>query len=276
GSHFWANVVITSLRNDEGVLVGYAKITRDLTERREAEQHLRATNVELERFAVAVAHDLTEPLHTIVGLADLTARRLDDRLDDESREYLDHIRGGARRLRRLLDALLEYSRTSQREMLSEPVSTGEAVRHVVNGLAARIAEAQATVDFDADALPVVQADPAMLELVLQNLISNALKFRGDEPPRVTITAHQHEDQDDMCCLVVSDNGIGIAPAHRDAIFDLFQRLQPADEYPGTGTGLALVKRIVERHGGEIGVDSKVDEGSRFWFTLPAAGASSAS
>jgi len=267
GSHFWANVVITALRNEQGVLIGYAKVTRDLTERREAEQRLRATNAELERFAVAVAHDLTEPLHTIVGLADLTTRRLGDRLDDDSRQYLDHIRGGARRLRRLLDALLEYSRTSQRAMLSERVSSGQAARHVVDGLAARIAEAQATIVYDPEALPLVQADPAMLELVLQNLVSNALKFRGDDPPRIVITAQPHGDG--MWCLAVADNGIGIAPAHREAIFDLFARLQPADVYPGSGTGLALVKRIVERHGGEIGVESVVGEGSRFWFTVPA-------
>jgi PAS domain S-box-containing protein len=267
GKRFWASVVITALRNNHGTLVGFGKVTRDLTERRASEESLREVNRELERFAAAAAHDLSEPLHTIVGLADLTERRAGDALDAESREYLAHISDGARRLRRLVDSLLEYSRTSQRELRRTSVPTAVAVRNVVDALAAQITDAGATVEYDPEAMPVVAADGAMLELVLQNLLSNALKFRSEEPPRVVVSARRDGE---TWRLEVADNGIGISDDHVAAIFDLFQRLHPAGRFPGSGLGLALVKRVVERHGGDLGVESTPDEGSRFWFTLPVA------
>jgi PAS domain S-box-containing protein len=266
GTTFWASVVITALRNEHGVLVGFGKVTRDLSERRAAEEGLREVNRELERFASAAAHDLSEPLHTIVGLVDLTRRRAGDALDAESLEYLDHVSDGARRLRLLVDALLEYSRASQRELHRTQVSIAQAVRRVVDALSLQISETDGTVVYDREALPVVAADGPMIELVLQNLISNALKFRGEAPPRVEITARR---DDGVWCLEVRDNGIGISDEHLAPIFDLFQRLHPAGRFPGSGLGLALVKRIVERHGGRLGVESTVGEGSRFWFTLPA-------
>jgi PAS domain S-box-containing protein len=266
GSRFWANVVITPLRNEHGVLVGFAKVTRDLSERRAAEENLRAVNRELERFATAAAHDLSEPLHTIVGLADLTEQRAGDRLDDESREYLAHISAGARRLRRLVDALLEYSRASQDDLREGRVAIAGALDRVVDGLAAQITAAGATIDYDPQQLPEVAADPVMVELVLQNLLTNALKFRSDAPPRVDVRAHR---KGPVWRIDVCDNGIGISDEHRARIFDLFQRLHPSDRYPGTGLGLALVKRVVERHGGDLGVDPAPGQGSRFWFTLPA-------
>jgi PAS domain S-box-containing protein len=267
GSRFWANVVITPLRNDHGVLVGFGKVTRDLTERRVAAEGLRTVNVELERFAAAAAHDLSEPLHTIVGLAELIERRGAGGLDDETREYLGLISGGARRLRRLVDALLQYSGASQRDLRRERVVIADALGQVVDALAASISEAAATIDYDAKALPVVAADPPMIELVLQNLVSNALKFRGDVPVRVEVSARR---EDGMWRVEVADNGIGIAEEHRDRVFELFQRLHPAEDYQGTGLGLALARRVVERHGGRMGVDSVVGPGSRFWLTLPAA------
>src|SRR3954453_9221717 len=217
GARFWASVVITALRNEHGVLVGFGKVTRDLTERRAAEEGLREVNRELERFASAAAHDLSEPLHTIVGLVDLTRRRAGDALDAESREYLMHISDGARRLRRLVDSLLEYSRTSQRELRRTGVSTAEALRNVVDGLAAQIGENEATIDYDPEQLPVVAADGAMLELVLQNLLSNALKFRGEEAPHVQVSAQR---ENGSWRLEVADNGIGISDDHLAPIFDL--------------------------------------------------------
>jgi light-regulated signal transduction histidine kinase (bacteriophytochrome) len=152
GTQFWANVVITALRDEDGELLGFGKVTRDLTDRRRAEQALRETNADLERFAGAVAHDLTEPLHTIVGLADLTARRYGDKLDDEGREYLAYVSEGARRLRRLLDGLLVYSRASQRDLRLKPVDVAAALGNVLEGLRARIASAGARIEFEATAL----------------------------------------------------------------------------------------------------------------------------
>jgi PAS domain S-box-containing protein len=266
GTQFWANVVITALHDDDGNHVGFAKVTRDLSERRRTEQALRESNADLERFAAAVAHDLTEPLHTIVGLADLTARRYGDVLDDQGREYLAFVADGARRLRRLLDGLLAYSRASQRELRLKPVDVAAALGNVIEGLRARIAAVGARIEFEATALPRVMADPELLEIVLQNLVSNGLKF-SEDVPRVTVSAHA---VDGKWRLEVADQGIGISPRDQEQIFGLFNRLHPQDRYEGAGLGLTMCRRIVERHGGRMGVDSTPGKGSRFWFTLPAA------
>ena len=273
GSRFWASVVLTALRDENGALVGFGKVTRDLTDRRlheEALRHvaaeLRLANADLERFTAAAAHDLADPLHTIVGLAELTVQRFGDQLDPTAREYLGHVVEGARRMRRLLDGLLAYSRATQHELNVEPVDVATALGNVLAGLRARISERQASVEFTADTLPRVTADLTLLEIVLQNLISNALKF-ADERPRVEIAAHRDRA---MWRLEVADNGIGIRPEDQEAIFGLFQRLHPADRYAGSGLGLAMALRIIERHGGAMGVESEPGAGARFWFTLPAA------
>jgi len=273
GSRFWANVVITALPDEEGELVGFGKVTRDLTDRRlneEALRHvaseLRLANADLERFTAAAAHDLADPLHTIVGLAELTVRRYGDQIDPTGREYLEHVVEGARRMRRLLDGLLAYSRATQHELNVEAVDVASALGNVLAGLRARISECRATVEFTADTLPRVTADPTLLEIVLQNLISNALKFSEDDP-RIEVTA---ERTGEMWRLEVADNGIGIRPDDQDAIFGLFQRLHPADRYAGSGLGLAMALRIIERHGGAMGVEPEPGAGARFWFTLPAA------
>jgi PAS domain S-box-containing protein len=274
GSRFWASVVITALRNEQGILVGYAKITRDLTDRREAEEELRRTaselqrsNAELERFASAAAHDLVEPLHTIAGLTDLVMRRHADKIDEDGREALGHIRSGAERLRGLVDGLLAYARASHEALQRTPVSVGEAVEHVLDGLRVTLQERGARVERGAGHLGTVLADERLLELVLQNLIANALKFNDREHPLVAISC---EPTDGELRLTVADDGIGIAPQHQEQVFGLFSRLHGIDRYPGTGMGLALCRRIIERHGGDMGVDSAPGQGSRFWFTLPAA------
>jgi PAS domain S-box-containing protein len=274
GSRFWANVVMTPLREDDGTLRGYSKVTRDLTARREAEQDLRRTaeelersNVELERFASAAAHDLAEPLHTIAGLADLIDRRHRDVLDEEGREALHHIRSGAARLRGLVDGLLAYSRASHGAMRRERVDVGEMLAHVLDSLRARLDERDATIEHTEGALGAVMGDARLLEAVLQNLIANALKFNERDQPRIEVSA---ERVGDALRLSVADDGIGIAPEYQERVFGLFSRLHGVGEYPGTGLGLAMCRRIIERHGGEMGVDSTPGEGSRFWFTLPAA------
>jgi PAS domain S-box-containing protein len=265
GSRFWAGVLITALRNDYGTLLGFAKVTRDLTEQRAAEDALRDTAAELERFATAAAHELSEPLHTITGLADLAADRYGEALGTEGGEFLRHISDGARRLQARVDGLLEYSRGSRRELNWQTVRVGDTVQNVLDGLRARIDERGAAVVADLDALPSVRADPQMLEVVLQNLVANALKFSEDEP-RVEIGAEAAEGE---WCLWVADHGIGIPPEQQRAVFGLFERLHTPERYAGTGLGLALARRIVERHGGRMGVDSTPGAGSRFWFTLPA-------
>jgi PAS domain S-box-containing protein len=273
GSTFWANVVIAPLRNDRGVVVGYAKVTRDLTTRREAEQELRRTaaelersNAELDRFASVAAHDLAEPLHTIAGLADLIEYRYGESLHPEAREALAHVRGGAERLRGLLDGLLAYSRASHGEIRRERVEVAGALGRVLESLSARIEERGARIDQNPGALGAVLADGRLLEAVLQNLIANALKFTEDDP-RIEVSAVRLDSE---WRLIVADNGIGIAPEYQERVFGLFSRLHASERYPGIGLGLAMCRRIVERHGGEMGVESTLGEGSRFWFTLPAA------
>jgi PAS domain S-box-containing protein len=273
GTTFWANVVITALRNEHGVLVGFAKVTRDLTERRAAAEELRATadelarsNAELEHFASIAAHDLVEPLHTMHGMADLLERRYADRLDADARSFLGVIGDEAVRLRALVDGLLAYARAGKREVNQRPVPLGDVVEEVVEGLRARIKDSDATVRFDRDALPSVCADRPLLGSIVQNLVGNALKF-GGQHPRVEITAQR---EDGAWRISVTDDGIGIPSAEQERIFDLFHRLHPRDAYAGTGLGLALTQRLVARHGGRIGVRSAPDEGSCFWFTLPAA------
>jgi PAS domain S-box-containing protein len=274
GSRFWASVVITALRNDAGTLVGYGKVVRDLTARREADEDLRRTakelersNADLDRFASAAAHDLAEPLHTIAGLADLIDRRHGAALGDEAREALAHIRSGTERLRARVDGLLAYSRASHAAMRRERVDVREALGHVLAALRARLDQREAQVSHAVDGLGVVMADSRLLEAVLQNLIANALKFNDGERPRIEISA---EPVNGAWRLSVADDGIGIAPEYHDQIFGLFSRLHAAEHYPGTGMGLAMCRRIIERHGGDMGVDSIPGEGSRFWFTLPAA------
>ena len=265
GARFWANVIITPLRGDSGVLTGYAKVTRDLTERRVAELALRDTAAELERFATAAAHELSEPLHTMTGLADLALDRYGPTLEGDGREFLTHISASAHRLQRRVDGLLEYARGAQAELAWRPVALADAVGHVIEGLGARIEERGAVVEVELPDGCTVQSDADMLEVVLQNLVANALKFT-EADPRITISA---EERRDMWCVWVADNGIGIAPEQQEGVFAIFQRLHSEDQFAGTGMGLALALRIVERHGGSMGVESEPGAGSRFWFTLPA-------
>ncbi len=275
GTRFWASVVITVLRDADGDLVGFGKVTRDLTARREAEQELRASadelarsNAELERFASSAAHDLTQPLATIAGLADLVASRYAEGMDEEGRTYLDLIRGGAANLRGMVDGLLNYARAAQQVVRPRPIALGSVMEEVTGSLRAQVAERGATIVYDTGALPVVEADADLLAVVLRNLVSNGLKFNERPAPRVEVTA---EPEGEGWRVVVTDDGLGVPEGEHEQIFAMFHRLHSQDRFPGTGLGLALTRRIVERHGGQIGVESTPGGGSRFWFTLPAPG-----
>jgi PAS domain S-box-containing protein len=275
GSRLWANVVLTSVRDDEGTLVGFAKVTRDLTERRAAEQAVRAanarlerTNRELDRFAAVAAHDLQEPLRTIAGFSGLLAERHAAALDDTARGYVAHIAAGVDRMTRLVDDLLGYARAA------EPTGVGGDTVVLADAIGVVLSELRATVDAHGTEIAVdvagdvhVHAEERDVEAALRNLISNAVKFADSGAPRVTVRAGLVERD---VRIDVTDNGIGIDPADRPRLFQPFQRLDSAADQPGTGLGLAIAQRVVERNGGSIGVDSVAGEGSRFWFTLPAA------
>jgi PAS domain S-box-containing protein len=270
GTRFWANVVITAVRDENGTLVGYAKVTRDLTQRRRAEDALRATaeelertNAELERFAGAAAHDLVQPLHTIVGLADVIRERSGDDLDARTLEALGHMKTSGLRLADRVEALLRYARSTREELAVQTVPVAEVLDHVESTLRGSIESRGAVIERD-DVLGTVRADPVLLEVVLQNLVENALKFT-ESAPRVRIGSVLDGAQRR---LTISDNGIGIAERDRERVFQLFSRAGAEGAYAGAGMGLALSRQVVERHGGEIGVEPNPGGGSTFWFTLP--------
>jgi PAS domain S-box-containing protein len=259
GSHFWANVVVTPLRDDHNVLVGYAKVTRDLTARRAAQEELR-------QFTSSAAHDMREPLRTISGFAELLQRRFADELPDEAVEYLGHIGSSASRMQRLLEDLLTYARSGAGTVAQEPVVLREAVDAVLEGLRAATDErgTQLSVEVPPDA--VVAGDRTAVEVVLQNLISNAVKFSAGDGQRVVVAA---EPVDDGWRITIADNGPGVPVDGQGRIFDPFVQLAHGDER-GTGLGLAIVRRLVNRQSGRAGVESIPGEGSTFWVVLPRA------
>ena len=274
GTTFWANVVITTLRDEDGTIVGFGKVTRDLTDRRRSEQareraatELEAANQQLRTFASAAAHDLAEPLRTVRGFADLLATRYGDRLDDRGRGFLEHVQSGSERMQALIDHLLVYVRAGAPRWRNDDMDSGRAVRRVLSALDVAIQERAATVEADTRSFPMVHADQAGFELVVQNLLSNALKFSGEVPPHVRIAAAPDPTG---WRFSVSDDGIGIPPDLQERAFDAFRRVHGRDDLRGTGLGLAICRRIVESFGGTIGVESAEGEGSTFSFTVPGA------
>ncbi len=275
GSEFPVEISLSPLRIDGQLLI--TAIIRDVTERVRAEVELKRTaarlaqqtaelkrsNEELQQFAYVASHDLQEPLRMVASYTQLLARRYRGKLDADADEFIEYAVDGARRMQALINDLLAYSRVGTRGQEFEPTDANAVFDQVVTDLGAAIEEAQAVVT--RDDLPTVVVDPSQFGQLLQNLLSNAIKFRGERPPRVHVSARL---EDDAWLFSVSDNGIGIAPEYTDRIFVIFQRLHSRAQYPGTGIGLAICKKIVERHGGRIWVESTPGEGSTFYFTLP--------
>lgn len=252
---------------------GLGLIASDLTRLKEYEEELRLTIVELKRsnkdleqFAYVASHDLQEPLRIVTSYIRLLEEHFGDSLDDKATQYFGFVVESARRMRRLIKDLLSYSRVDTNAWSLEAVDSGEVVRRSVENLGVAIEESGADITWDS--LPPVLADEVQAVQVFQNLISNAIKFRREEALRIHIEG-KVDGGDVVFC--VGDNGIGIAEEFHDRIFDIFQRLNDSTDYEGTGIGLSLVKRIVERHGGHVWLDSKVGTGTKFYFTLPYAG-----
>ncbi|MSS72009.1 MAG: PAS domain-containing sensor histidine kinase [Candidatus Latescibacteria bacterium] len=274
GTWFWANVVITPVRDETGQLRGFAKVTRDITERRWAEEALRRandrlkeTNAELESFTYTISHDLRAPLRAMQGFADALQEDYADRLDPTGRDYTRRIAAAARRMDTLIQDLLSYSRLSRADLQLETVALASVTEEARAQLEAdlRNRKAQVTVD---EPLPAVKGHAATLVQIVANLMANAIKFVAPEvTPQVKIWAQEQKGWVRLC---VKDNGIGIAPEHRERIFRVFERLHGADVYPGTGIGLAIVRKGMERMGGRAGVESEVGQGSQFWIELPKA------
>jgi light-regulated signal transduction histidine kinase (bacteriophytochrome) len=232
-------------------------------ELRERELQLQRSNEELEHFAYLASHDLQEPLRTIRSYVDLLEQRAAAGLDDRARSWLGFVGEGAERMSHLIADLLEYSRTGRSHGPAQDADLNAAWDLAVANLEHSIGEAGATVT--RDELPVVRARPGELTSLLQNLIANGLKYRGEAAPNVHASAHADDGRWE---IAVSDNGIGIDPRFHDRVFGLFQRLHTAEEYPGTGMGLAIVKKIAESNGGNVRVESRAGQGSTFVVTLP--------
>jgi len=267
--------VVVKTKDELGQLAAaFNKMTEqlfeDITERKRAEEGLKQTMAELERsneelqqFAYVASHDLQEPLRMVASYTQLLSRRYKGKLDTDADEFITYAVDGATRMQQMINALLTYSRVDTRGKDFKPTDCKSVLEAVLANLRVAIEESGAVVTHDP--LPTVMADEVQLTQLFQNLIDNAIKFRGDEPPRVHISAKQKGAE---WVFSVRDGGIGIDPQFAERVFVIFQRLHGKQEYPGTGIGLAICQRIVERHGGRIWMESQPGEGSTFYFTIP--------
>jgi PAS domain S-box-containing protein len=271
GSRFWANVIITALRDDGGKLIGFSKITRDLTDRMQAEQALleksemlKQSNAELEQFAYVASHDLKEPLRMVASYTGLLAEDWEGKLGAEADQYIRYAVEGAKRMQALIDDLLNYARVGRIGGRTQRVDLQQLAETVLANLEESIHANGAGIEIGE--LPTVMGNPMLLGQLLQNLIANAIKFHGNAPPVVQVSSFERGDQ---WLFAVKDNGIGIEPQYAERIFEVFQRLHGRGEYEGTGIGLAICRKVVEQHGGRIWVESQPGQGSTFYFTMPA-------
>ncbi len=287
GSRFWAENLITTLRAPDGELRGFAKVVHDATERRLADEEIRRLNESLERrveerteqlaeanqaleaFTYTVSHDLRAPLRGVQGFSEALLEDSGDRLDDAGREYAHRIVSAAQRMEGLIQDLLTYSRLSRAQIDPQRVDLDSAVADAWEQIR-ETAPPDARLEVE-EPLPAVTGHRPTLVQVLANLLGNAVKFVPQgAAPEVRVRA---EDHDGRARIWVEDRGIGIDPAHQERIFNVFERLHGGESYPGTGIGLAIVRKGMERMGGQAGVESQPGEGARFWIELPRAGES---
>jgi PAS domain S-box-containing protein len=258
------SLTISPVRDAQGAIIGASKIARDISDRKRIEDDLRRANQELEQFAFSASHDLQEPVRSVKIYSELLAKHFEGRLDTEALEFLGYLRLGATRMETLVRDLLTYMQVTKFESPAEITDANESLKIALANLAGTVLETGAQIT--ADSLPSVRVHGAHLQQLFQNLIGNAIKYRSPQrPPVVHVTAQGYNGH---WIFAVTDNGIGIDSEYKERIFGLFKRLHTTDEYSGTGIGLAICQRIVERYRGRIWVESEPGRGSTFRFTLP--------
>jgi PAS domain S-box-containing protein len=281
GIRGFSDVSISPLKNAKGEIIGFRGISRDITARKRLEeereallqeirkinQKLEAANKELQDFVYIASHDLREPLRKISSFGTLLQDSLKGKLNEDQQENFQFMIAGARRMQDMIDALLTYSRLTTKAKPPELVDLNKVIEDLKKlELATMLDETQGTINVP-EPLPSVQADPSQMHQLFQNLIGNGLKFHEEgTPPEIII--HAHDVENNMIWIEVEDNGIGIDEKYHGQLFTMFRRLHSQDQYEGTGIGLASCKKIVERHGGNIGIKPTPGRGSTFWFTLP--------
>jgi PAS domain S-box-containing protein len=265
GTAFPVEYTSTPIMEDEKI-VGAVVTFRDVTELRKMAEALARSNADLQQFAYSASHDLQEPLRVVAGFVNLLAKRYKGKIDKKADEFIEYAIEGTKSMQALIKDLLDYSQVGTAVRSFEPTDCSSAVDKAVFNLQAAIRESGAIITYDN--LPSVTADSSQLIRLFQNLIGNAIKFRSKEAPKIQISASRLENE---WVFSVKDNGIGIDPKFANRIFVTFQRLHGRKEYPGSGIGLATCKKIVERHGGRIWVESEPEKGSVFYFTIPIEG-----
>ena len=281
---FWANIVITAVYNKENVLIGFSKVTRDLTERKASEKELREShdrfrqladelkvtnteltnaNEELEQFTSIVSHDLQEPVRTIKSFLQLMDMKLDEGQSADLKTYLTKAINSANRMKELIQNVLHYSQLSRNEIVKKEVNVNDLFNEALQNIKTAIeaSKGQITIENEVD---IIHGDRVQLVQLVQNLLSNALKFTSLESPAIKIKCTREADQ---VKFAVSDNGIGIAEGNLNKVFEIFRRLNTKKDYPGTGIGLAICKKIADRHHGKIWPESQLGKGTTFYFTL---------
>jgi PAS domain S-box-containing protein len=286
GTVFWASVVITAIFNSKGIFLGYAKVTRDLTERKEAEiallessrkyklladklketnSSLAEANKELGEFTSIVSHDLQEPVRTVKSFLVLIEKKLSDKAlnIDELKTYISKAINASSRMRELISNLLEYAQLSKEEVANENINVHEMVADVLQNLKSNIEATDAIITINIKSETVI-GDRIQLMQLIQNLLTNSLKFVENKIPEIVI---ENRYEKEHLLFSVKDNGIGIATESKDKIFDIFRREYAAKAYPGTGIGLSICKKIVDRHKGKIWFESERGNGTTFYFTI---------
>lgn len=251
------------IKDDKGKVLSWAGVNIDITEQMRNEENLARSNAELQQFAYVASHDLQEPLRMIMSYLALLNKKYGNELNDQAKGYMAYVNAGAGRMRELINDLLLFSRIDTRGKEFTAVDMNRLAEKAIDTLHLSINESKAVVTLEP--LPIVIGDEMQLSQVLQNLVSNAIKFHGPEAPRIDVTSRESARE---WTIAVSDNGIGIDPKYYDKLFHMFQRLHTREDYPGTGIGLAISKKIVERHRGRIWVRSDGKNGSTFYFTIP--------